>query len=703
MNSNLGSKIYTARIVAFLAVINLISGYGMILLWDYFSIREMSVFKWIVYAIFVILFTNLSYGTTVSIFGFWKLITGGDRFRITKNIRYGENLLIEKIPVAIVMPIYGEDMNSVFSRIEVMYKSILEKSNTENFDFFILSDTQSLDKWVKEETAYFELCKKIDAFGRIFYRKRKINLNKKSGNIADFCRRWGNKYRYMIVLDADSLLTGDCMLQLTKLMEENPSTGIIQTSPEVINAETNFQRLMQFSGKIHSGIFGVGANYWQLNSSPFWGHNAIIRLKAFMENCGLPALPKLGAVGGRILSHDTIEAALIRKAGYSVWFAYDLEGSYEESPPNIIDSLKRDQRWCQGNLQHFWFLFAKGLKFTSRIHILLGILSYFSSLLWFIFLVCIFFVYIEDLRFYRLALGPERWKEFWDFIYFSKAVKLQVFSIGVLFFPRFLTLIYTILKLDYLKYSSGIFHFALNYTLEFLFSFLQAPILMYMHSKFILLTLVGVKIEWKAQNRSTETTPGFFEILNTFYILSLLGIILGTFFYMQVIGLFYWMMPIWGSWVISPLLVYFTAKKDNSKKSFLQEEKFVQHKDVLSLEKEIQLRQHSIMRTKDFTVDSLFLISVDPYYNALHCFLQKASVRLPQKRIVYGENLIDKLLKNGYECLTKKELQIILYDSRFMKILYSKFWELPTSVLHPWWKDNFTKYKLGILENVNST
>ena len=181
MNSNLGSKIYTARIVAFLAVINLISGYGMILLWDYFSIREMSVFKWIVYAIFVILFTNLSYGTTVSIFGFWKLITGGDRFRITKNIRYGENLLIEKIPVAIVMPIYGEDMNSVFSRIEVMYKSILEKSNTENFDFFILSDTQSLDKWVKEETAYFELCKKIDAFGRIFYRKRKINLNKKSG------------------------------------------------------------------------------------------------------------------------------------------------------------------------------------------------------------------------------------------------------------------------------------------------------------------------------------------------------------------------------------------------------------------------------------------------------------------------------------------------------------------------------------------
>ena len=164
------------------------------------------------------------------------------------------------------MPIYGEDVDTVFSRIEVMYNSVSRESNSQNFDFYILSDTQSLDKWVKEETAYFELCKKLDAFGRIFYRKRKINLNKKSGNIADFCRRWGKKYRYMIVLDADSLLTGACMVELTKLMEENPSTGIIQTSPEVINAETYFQKIMQFSSRVHGGIFGVGANYWLLIS-----------------------------------------------------------------------------------------------------------------------------------------------------------------------------------------------------------------------------------------------------------------------------------------------------------------------------------------------------------------------------------------------------------------------------------------------------
>jgi membrane glycosyltransferase len=698
MHQTPGSRVYTTRIVAFLAVMNLIAGFGTILLWDYFSLREMSFFKWCVYGIFLILFTNLSYGTTVSIFGFWKLITGGDKYRITKNILSNEELSLGNIPVAIVMPIYGEEVDSVFPRIQTMYNSILKEKEESNFDFYILSDTQNLEKWVKEETAYFELCQKLNAFGRIFYRKRKMNLNKKSGNLADFCRRWGKKYRYMIVLDADSLLTGNCIIQLTKLMEENPSTGIIQTSPQIIHAETYFQKIMQFSNLIHSNIFAVGANYWQLNSSPFWGHNAIIRLKPFMENCGLPSLPKLGAVGGRILSHDTVEAALIRKAGYSVWFAYDLKGSYEESPPNLIDSLKRDQRWCQGNLQHFWFLFAKGLKFTSRVHILLGIFSYASSLLWFLFLTGIIFVYLEDLQFYRLALGPEKWKNFWDFIYFSKALKLQIFSLSILFLPRILTLLYVIIRAEYKKYSQNLLTFIIGYILEFGFSIIQAPILMYMHSKFILLTLIGIKIEWKSQNRSTDNAPGFFETLSNFYTLSLFGIFLGVYFYFQVFGLFYWMLPIWGSWAISPLFVYFVSNRDLKKKTLLKESKQPIEKEVVDLDIEIKLKQDEFAIEKKINIDSLFLIAVDPYYNSLHCFLQKTTLHLPEKRSKHGELLIQRLLEKGPSSLNSKELQIILYNSIFMKTLYYKFWDSSESELSSWWSKNFTKYKLGLLD-----
>ncbi|HMV43322.1 MAG TPA: glucans biosynthesis glucosyltransferase MdoH [Leptospiraceae bacterium] len=696
MQQTPGSIVYTTRIVTFLALMNLIAGIGTNLLWDYFSLREMTFFKWFVYGIFLILFTNLSYGTTVSIFGFWKSITGGDKYRITKNILSNKEFTLHNVPVAIIMPIYGEDVDSVFPRIQTMYNSIQKQKEESNFDFYILSDTQNLEKWILEETAYFELCQKLNAFGRIFYRKRKMNLNKKSGNLADFCRRWGKKYRYMIVLDADSLLTGECIIQLTKLMEENPSTGIIQTSPQIINAETYFQKIMQFSNLVHSNLFAVGANYWQLNSSPFWGHNAIIRLKPFMENCGLPSLPKLGAVGGRILSHDTIEAALIRKAGYSVWFAYDLKGSYEESPPNVIDSLKRDQRWCQGNLQHFWFLFAKGLKFTSRIHILLGIFSYASSLLWFMFLVCTVFIYIEDLQFYRLALGPEKWKFFWNFIYFNKALKLQIFSITILFLPRILTLLYVLIKTEYKKYSQNLAIFLVNYFFEFGFSIIQAPILMYMHSKFIMLTLIGVKIEWKSQNRSANNTPSFIEILNTFYILSILGILIGIYFYFQVFGLFYWMLPIWGSWAISPLFIYFISNKDSKNKLLFQNSKALSDIELKNLDIEIKSKHKEITEEKNIDIDSLFLISVDPYYNSLHCFLQKTTHHLPEKRIKHGEYLIELLLKKGPSSLTSQDLQIILYNSIFMKKLYSKFWDSSESDLNSWWNKNFVKYKMGL-------
>lgn len=697
MNKTPGSKIYTARMVAFLAVMNLISGYGTILLWDFFSIREMSFLKWIVYSIFLILFTNLSYGTTVAIFGFWKLVTGGDYYRITKNIRSNNQLSLENISVAIVMPIYGEDVDSVFSRIEIMYNSLSKEKEKSSFDFYVLSDTQNIEKWVKEETTFFELVKRLDAFGKIFYRKRKMNVNKKSGNIADFCRRWGNKYKYMIILDADSLLTEKCIVQLTQLMEENPSTGIIQTSPQIIMAKTFFQRIMQFSNSVHSLIFSVGANFWQLNSSSFWGHNAIIRLKPFMDNCGLPALPKLGAVGGRILSHDTIEAALIRKAGYSVWFAYDLNGSYEESPPSVIDSLKRDQRWCQGNLQHFWFLFAKGLKMTSRIHILLGIFSYLSSFLWFIFLICMVLIYIQDLHFYRLALGPEKWKTFLGYTYFEKALKLQAFSLGILFLPRILTFIYTMIKADYKKYSQDVFSFLVSYVLEFIFSFFYAPILMYMHSKFILLTLIGFKIEWKSQNRAVNRFAGFKESFHTFYILSILGTMAGIFFFFQVNGLFYWMMPIWGSWILSPFITYLVSFKDKNEKIFLQEANLNLKTEVISVKKKNTPSKSIMANDQNFDVDPLFLIFVDPFYNALHCYLQKTSLYLPQKRLNYGNELMERLLLNGPKGLNANELRIILYSSVFMKALYSKFWELPETKLHLWWNENFIKYKLGLL------
>ena len=251
----------------------------------------------------------------------------------------------------------------------------------------MLSDSNQPNQWIQEEVAWVELCKQVGGFGRIFYRKRRQAINRKSGNVADFLRRWGRNYRYMVVLDADSLMTGQALTRLVAMMERNPAVGIIQTAPRIVNGETLFARLQQFANRLYSPLFLAGLNYWQQHDGNYWGHNAIIRVQPFMSYCCLPDLPGREPFGGRILSHDFVEAALMRKGGWQVWLAGDLEGSYEEGPPTLIDSAKRDRRWCQGNMQHSWLLFARGFRPVSRLHLLMGIMGYVASPLWLLFLL----------------------------------------------------------------------------------------------------------------------------------------------------------------------------------------------------------------------------------------------------------------------------------------------------------------------------
>ena len=178
----------------------------------------------------------------------------------------------------------------------------------------------------------------------MFYRWRQHRIKRKSGNIADFCRRWGRSYRYMVVLDADSVMSGECLTRLVLIAEANPGAGIIQTVPRAVRRDTLFARVQQFASATYGPVFAAGLHYWQLGESHYWGHNAIIRVAPFMKHCALGRLRGRGALSGEILSHDFVEAALMRRAGWSVWIAYDLPGSYEEMPPNLLDELKRDRR-----------------------------------------------------------------------------------------------------------------------------------------------------------------------------------------------------------------------------------------------------------------------------------------------------------------------------------------------------------------------
>jgi membrane glycosyltransferase len=337
-------------------------------------------------AIFILLNGLLTLGSFHAIFGAFDMLMGRKRsVRITQLAR-GKTGPLQKRH-AVVMPVYNEDSVKTCARIEAIYRSIEATGHLESFDFFILSDTRDLDLWVMEETSWTNLCRRLGGFGRIYYRRRKTNENRKAGNIGDFVRTWGGGYESMLVLDADSLMDGADIVTMTRVMEDYPRLGILQTPPKLIRGSSVFTRLQQFAMRLYGPLFIRGLNFWQLAGGSYWGHNALIRLKPFSEFCELPALPGREPFGGRILSHDFVEAALMVAEGWEVWLAWDIEGTYEEAPPTLVDHLIRDRRWMQGNLQHLWLIFARKLPFPTRMHLFMGIMAYLGSPLWFLFLI----------------------------------------------------------------------------------------------------------------------------------------------------------------------------------------------------------------------------------------------------------------------------------------------------------------------------
>ena len=340
---------------------------GTWLLWGIFQPEGVSALEWVQLVLFVLLFQQVATGFWLAMFGFITTVLGGDRAQIVRSIDDEDGT--QGAPTAVVVPIFNEDVARVFAGIEAVWDGLDANGAGQGIDIFILSDSNKPENWLQEEGAWFELCRKKQAFGRIFYRKRRTPRNGKSGNVADFCRRWGARYRYMIVFDADSVMTGNLLRRLVAMMEKNPRVGLIQTAPQLVMGRTLFRRMQQFASKLYAPLFAAGSNYWHLFGANYWGHNAIIRVQPFITHCDLPELPDPDAKRRHIFSHDTVEAALMRKAGFDVWFAYAETGSYEEGPPNLSDSLGRDRRWCMGNLQHFWFLFAPGIDFANRFHL----------------------------------------------------------------------------------------------------------------------------------------------------------------------------------------------------------------------------------------------------------------------------------------------------------------------------------------------
>ena len=415
---------------------------------------------------------------------------------------------------AIVMPICNEHVPTVFGGLRASYESLARTGEIDACDFFILSDTNQPDIRAAEQAAWTDLVEELAAGRpdgappvRLHYRWRQLRTRRKAGNVADFVRRWGSAYRYMIVLDADSLMTGECLTTLVRLMEANPSAGILQTAPRACGHETLHARVLQFSARVYGPLFTAGMRFWQLGESHYWGHNAILRMAPFIANCGLAPLPGDGSLSGEVLSHDFVEAALMRRAGWKVWVVDDLPGSYEQVPPNLLAELQRDRRWCQGNLQNARLVFEPGLHAVHRSVFMTGVLSYASAPLWLGFLLLstvLFASHARDVPIYFIE--PYQLFPIWPTANLKLILTLFGLTGVLLLAPKALSLLIVLIKGRAARFG-GTGRMLASAFVEFLHSLLLAPVRMLFHTQFFFGALMGWRLDWKSPPRDDAATP----------------------------------------------------------------------------------------------------------------------------------------------------------------------------------------------------
>lgn len=640
--------------------------------------------------IFAALFGWISIGFWEALSGLFILLRGYDRYSMTRASEGSGTLEGTGARTAVLVPVANEDMDRVSAGLRATYRSLEGTGQLPHFDFFILSDSSDPDQWLEEEIAWAELCRSLGAFNRVFYRYRRVNLKRKSGNIADFCRRWGRKYRYMVVLDADSVMTGSTLVRMVEIMERNPKVGILQTSPVAVNRETPIGRAQQFANHVYGPMFTAGLHFMQLGDSHFWGHNAIIRVEPFMKHCGLPALPGKPPRGGFILSHDFVEAAFMRRAGWEVWLAYDLGGSWEEVPPTLLEELKRDRRWCQGNLQHIRLLFTKGIFSAHRALFLHGAMSYVSALLWFLFLsLSTAEAITEAFRMPVYFPGGRTLFPEWPVWHPRWALTLLSTTALLLFLPKLLSILLAMVKGEGARSFGGFFRILASMGVEVLFSMLFAPIRMLFHSKFVLVTLLGRQVGWGAQQRSDEGT-GWLEAFRFHGPGTLLAILWGAALFLFNRSFFWWNTPIIIPLILSAPLSVWSSRASMGRVLrklglFLIPEEVKQPPELKELQKgllesETRRDTHPLGRTRGFV-----RVVVDPAANALHRALLRGERKLSPVVDRRRQGILKKALEKGPAALSGKEKRELLHDPGRMEQMHAMVWEIPDPGLVRMW------------------
>ena len=457
--------------------------------------------------------------------GFWNAIIGllicqcvkdPITFILPKNMQVRDTLPITS-STAILLCIRNESPARLLRNLQAMLEDIAQDQLGSFFHVFVLSDTNEVSIAEEERASFEEMRKNWSPQIQITYRCREDNTGFKAGNIADFCQRWGKDHDFALVLDADSFMASSAITRLVRMMQANPRLGILQGLVIGLPSTSPFTRLFQYGMRLGMRSYTMGSAWWQADCGPYWGHNALIRLRPFMEFCDLPVLKNSSGVPSSILSHDLIEAVLMRRAGYEVRIYPQEDLSWEENPATLTEYIRRDLRWCEGNLQYRNLLTLPNLRPVNRYQLVLAIAMFLGSPAW---IILIFFCTIAI----SLSITPAALV---NIDYFSS---LLIVTLIMWYLPKIAGAINVLLQTSKSKLFGGRWRFCINLILEMVFSLLMTPITWLNHTIFILSLAFEKKGGWSGQSRDDHSIS-VAHAVNQFWPHTILGLGLSSLLY----------------------------------------------------------------------------------------------------------------------------------------------------------------------------
>jgi membrane glycosyltransferase len=562
-----------------------------------------------------------------------------------------DDAVVATLPrTALLIPIYHESAEDVFAALAGMRESLAALPEGKAFDVFVLSDSRDPEICAEEERAFRRVAAASDNIP-IYYHRRARNERQKAGNLAEFFERWGPRYTYAITLDADSVMSGKVLVELVRRMEANPKLGILQAPLAVHRAETLFARALSFSASLCGPMFVHGLSLWSGPHGNYYGHNAAVRVSAFLDCCALPKLNGEPPFGGHVLSHDFVEAALLCRAGWEVRMAHDLDGgSYEELPPTLTEYVARDHRWCQGNLQHLRIAGMHGIEPMSRIHLLLGAFAYLSSPAWLAF----------------VALGLVAWHQ--SGAAFQHAAMLVTLGTAVILAGPWLLGILDGLRSSARRRAHGGLRLIPSALLGLSLGALLAPLLMIHHTRIVFSILSGRAVSWGAQQR--RGSGQLAKVVRAEWPSTVLGLGLGAWSLLSPTDLTLWFAPLWVPWALSiplNLIVSSAAFGGLARRLGLflvpterEPEGLLQRIDELR----VLTRSDASARFRDLVLD--------PVLVAAH--VARLEGRRPSASPKRLAELRTRALREGPASLSAQDWRTLAEDAESMQVLHREAW-----------------------------